>query len=107
MSSPCRDCLRRTWLLAELSEHLARARERFGSLDSLLALGDRELVAALGGRRADEILAGWLGFDPEPALRRLRRTGMAAVCRHDRDRYPRALVDMPDPPAVVHVAGAP
>ena len=49
MSGPCRDCLRRTWLLTELSEHIARARERFGSLDSLLGLDDRELVAALGG----------------------------------------------------------
>jgi DNA processing protein len=106
LSGPCRDCLRRTWLLTELSEHIARARERFGSLDSLLALDDRELVAALGGRRGGEIVAGWLDFDPEPARRRLRGNGMTAVCRHDRNRYPAVLGDIPDPPAVIHLAGA-
>jgi DNA processing protein len=105
VTTPCTDCLRRSWLLAELTEHIARAHERFGSLDSLLALADRELVAALGGRRADAITAAWLRFDPEPARRRLRETGLAAVCRHDADGYPRDLHDMPDPPAVLHLAG--
>jgi DNA processing protein len=106
VSRPCADCLRRSWLLAELAEHIARAHERFGSLDSLLALGDHELVAALGGNRADAITAAWLSFDPEPARRRLRATGLAAVCRHDRHGYPPGLHDIPDPPAVLHLAGA-
>jgi len=93
-------------LVAELAEHIAHARERFGSLDSLLALDDHELVAALGGRHADAVTAAWLRFDPERARRRLRETRLAAICRHDADRYPPALHDMPDPPAVLHVAGA-
>ncbi|MFL5821597.1 MAG: DNA-processing protein DprA [Solirubrobacteraceae bacterium] len=105
MNQPCDECLRRTWLVAALSGYIAHARERFGSLDSLLALGDRELVAALAGRDAEAITAAWLGFDPAPARRRLREAGLAGICRHDPERYPQALRDMPDPPAMVHVAG--
>jgi DNA processing protein len=100
----CGDCLRRSWLVAELADHIDRARDRFGSLDSLLALDDEELTAALAGRDRGRIRAARAHFDPELAQAGARHAGLAATCRHD-SAYPRALLDMPDPPAVLHVAG--
>ena len=47
----CDDCLRRTWLLGALSPFLEAMRERYGRPDELMALGDRELIDGLAGRR--------------------------------------------------------
>lgn len=106
MNAACDACLRRTWLVAEMVDHIDRARERFGSLDSLLALDDEQLTAALAGRDSGRIRTARAGFRPDRARDTARHAGLGFACRHE-SRYPRALLDMPDPPAVLHVAGDP
>jgi DNA processing protein len=96
----CADCLRRSWLLGELSAVLDCNSRADGRLFALLALEDEELISALGGRRRAELerrhdeLA-----DPKPAS----ADGVATVCRHDA-RYPRGLLH-PGAPRLLHVAG--
>jgi len=101
----CDGCLRRTALIARLSAHLDRARERWGSATSLLALEDAALVAALAGSRAGDVAAWLEAFDPAEAREACAAAGLGAVCRHDRALYPEPLRVTPDPPAVLHVAG--
>jgi DNA processing protein len=104
VTGACADCLRRTWLLNALADHVSRAHERFGCSDSLLGLDDRDLLAALAGRRRPPLEAAWERFSPDLARERARAGRLALICRHDH-AYPRGLVDLPDPPAVIHVAG--
>lgn len=96
----CRSCLRRSWLLGELSPLLDRNCRADGRLFELLALDDERLIHALGGRRREELVRAWSHFrtrDAEPSPH------SSAICVHD-ERYPRALRD-PGAPRLVHVAG--
>jgi DNA processing protein len=103
---PCDACLRRTWLLARLAAHVERARERGRRLPLLLGLGDGDLIAALAGDQRGEIEKGLAAFDPGPARAAIGRAGLMALCRCD-PRYPVALAETVDAPAVLHAAGAP
>lgn len=90
----CDRCLRRSWLLSELSgplDYCARDRER---LLELLALADEELMGAVAGRRRTELRDRYERFTLDGAG--LRDGDAQAICRHARG-YPRAL----------HRAGAP
>jgi DNA processing protein len=99
-SGACAQCLRRSWLLAELSAVLDYSCRADGRLIELLALGDEQLMLAIGGRRRAELKRRHADF----ATDELRRVaGIAAFCRHDR-RYPRAL-RRSDAPPLLHVAG--
>jgi DNA processing protein len=99
-SGACAQCLRRSWLLAELSAVLDYSCRADGRLLELLALGDEQLMLAIGGRRRAELKRRHAGF----ATGELRRVaGIAELCRHDR-RYPRAL-RRNDAPPLLHVAG--
>jgi DNA processing protein len=96
----CARCLRRSWLLGELSAVLDCNSRTDGRLLALLALEDSELIAALGGRRREQLRRAHADLH--------RRThvgtgGSAAICRHDR-RYPRGLLH-PAAPPLLHVAG--
>jgi DNA processing protein len=96
----CGRCLRRSWLLAMLSARLdSRCRDQ-GRLSEVLALGDEELLQAIGGRRRAELKARYAQFQPT-AIRRAH--GLEAVCRHDR-RYPRTLTGV-GAPRMLNVAG--
>jgi DNA processing protein len=96
----CARCVRRSWLLGELSAVLDCNSRADGRLFALLALGDEELIAALGGRRRAELRRRHAEFgEQEPA----RADGIAAVCRHD-GRYPRGLLH-PGAPHLLYVAG--
>jgi DNA processing protein len=80
--------MRRSWLLGELSgplDYLARDRAR---LNELLAVGDRELMAALAGRRASELTERYAHVGDDE----LAPAGADAqsMCRHCLD-YPPAL----------------
>jgi DNA processing protein len=103
---PCRDCLRRSWLLAALSEHLARASARHGDLDAALALPDVDLIEALTppGRMRARLKAAHRGFRAGAARAGAEEAGLAVLCRHDA-RYPRPLLDLDSRPAALHVAG--
>lgn len=107
MSVACAQCLRRTWLVGQLADHLAKAHERFGALDSVLGLDDDELLAAVAGKAAPDFRAGLRRFRPDAARQAIRATGIAVACRHDEAGYPAALADLPDAPAILHVAGSP
>jgi DNA processing protein len=83
----CQGCLRRSWLLAVLSTRLAyHARDR-GRLLALLALGDEELVQAIGGRRRGELRARYARFTREDIN---WEAGVETICRHH-PGYPRGL----------------
>lgn len=96
----CARCRRRSWLLGELSAVLDCNSRADGRLFALLALEDDELIAALGGRRREE-LRGWHADfrAPEPT----EADAVSAICRHDA-RYPGGL-QHPWAPHLLHVAG--
>jgi DNA processing protein len=101
MTGACTYCLRRSRLLAWLSSRLdyrSKDRER---LIELLALGDEDLLRAVGGKRWEELKARYAGFDPDEEIEPVE--GVERVCRHDR-AYPRALRDG-QAPQMLRVAG--
>lgn len=84
----CEDCLRRSWLLKAMSRALQyRAKDR-GRLLELLALGDEQLIRAIGGTRRGELRTRYASFSPReiPVA-----SGVESICRHH-PRYPSALV---------------
>ncbi|PZS36561.1 MAG: DNA-protecting protein DprA, partial [Pseudonocardiales bacterium] len=103
---PCDACLRRTWLVSALTAHIARLGGRSDDQRTLFALGDGELIGALTapGTRRLRVREGYESFHAAAARGRCRSAGLMALCRHDA-RYPHPLRDMPDAPAVLHVAG--
>jgi DNA processing protein len=96
----CDDCLRRTDLIAALAGRLDIEWRRRDATGRVLALPDEHLLAIAdpGGRRR------FHAFDPRRARAAIATAGLAAVCRCA-PAYPEALEDLPDPPAVLHVAG--
>jgi DNA processing protein len=99
-SGACVSCLRRSWLLSALSAPLdccARDRDR---LMASLGLTDEQLIAAVGGRRKDELSVQYAEFAPD-RLRRGRH--VQALCRHRRG-YPHLLRGLAAP-HLLNVAG--
>lgn len=94
--SACRDCLRRSWLLSDLSPLLDYHRGRRERLLELLDLPDEQLIDALAGRRRAQLKMRHEAFDPEelPVV-----PGVQAICRHDA-RYPGALKGSSSHPAL-------
>lgn len=101
----CDDCLRRSWLIARLAGHLELRRADRSAIREVLALTDLQLIDALAGRRRADLLRAWRDFDAAASRRSWRSTGAGALCRHAR-RYPRALLDLSDPPSVLYIQGA-
>jgi len=80
-------------------DHVAHDRER---LWAALSLDDEHLIAALAGRRRDQLVELHGAFSPaavEPSVR------AAAICRHDGE-FPASLTG-PAAPRVLHVWGNP
>jgi DNA processing protein len=101
----CDACLRRAWLVQRLGPRLEIARHDAARLPEVLALPDDSLIAALGGAGAGAVGAERAAFDAAAARRAAAPAGLTALCRHD-PRYPPALAQLRDAPAVLHVAGA-
>jgi DNA processing protein len=97
----CPGCLARAWLLARLAGHLDRAGNR---IVALLGLGDGELIAAVGGREADDLRAELGCFDPDRARAGCAAAALEPMCRCD-PAYPERLRGLGSPPAVLHVGG--
>jgi DNA processing protein len=103
VTGACDDCLRRTDLVAALAAWLDiewRKREAPGRV---LSRPDAVLLDACDSAA---IRARYERFDPDAAREAVRGAGLAAVCSCE-DAYPARLRDLPDPPAVLHVAGDP
>jgi len=101
---PCAACLRRSWLLGELSGRIELARRAGTSrLKLLLALSDDDLLRAVGAPAAVE--TRYQRYEPEGSIEAAARARLTVICRHD-PRYPPVLRAMPDGPAAIHVAGS-
>lgn len=98
--SACDACLRRTDLIAGLAGWLDVEWRRRDAPGRVLALADDRLLA-LGHAQARR---RYERFDPAEARAAIDAAGLHAVCRHS-PLYPADLDDLPDPPAVLHVAG--
>jgi DNA processing protein len=95
----CSRCIRRSWLLGELSALLDYSSRADGRLFALLALEDEELIEALGGRRRAELRLRYADFrEREPK----GEVDVSRICRHD-GRYPDGLRH-PGAPHLLHVA---
>jgi DNA processing protein len=97
----CDACTARTWLIGRLAGHLEQAR---GRIESVLELGDDELIAAVGGRQRDRLRGELEDVDLAAARSRSDRAGLETICACD-PAYPPALRALSAPPAVLHVAG--
>jgi DNA processing protein len=102
----CDACLRRTWLVSALAAHIARLGGRSDDQRALFALADDDFIDALTapGQRRRGVREGHRAFQAAAARRRCRSAGLTPLCRHD-PHYPPSLLEMPDAPAVLHVAG--
>lgn len=98
----CDACLTRTWLLARLSGYLETVR---GRVPDLLALSDDELIEALAGAEAARIADERSGVNLTRLRRQLAAAGLHTVCRCA-PAYPPALLALPTPPAMLHLAGS-
>jgi DNA processing protein len=99
----CPECLARAWLLARLSSHLDRVRDR---IDALLALGDDALIGALAGRAEGDVRREREAFDPADALAQCAAARLAPICRCD-PGYPVRLTALTAPPALLYIGGVP
>ncbi len=97
----CDACVSRTWLIGRMAGHIDRARAR---IESVLALGEQELIAALGGRQQDGLRRELEWLDVAAARSRSQAAGLETICACD-GAYPPALRELGAPPAVLHVAG--
>jgi DNA processing protein len=96
----CRDCLRRSWLLAELSGRLEYRANDHERLFDLLALDDARLVRAIAGRRRGELRARYARFEPQDIG---PSADVAAICWHHHG-FPHALTGK-GAPRMLYVAG--
>jgi DNA processing protein len=98
----CDACLRRTDLIVAVSGSIDIAwREKRGRTSRVLARPDEELLALDAAA-----LARYEAFSPAFARRRIAAAGLTAICRCE-PGYPDRLRELPDPPAVLHIAGSP
>jgi DNA processing protein len=103
VSDACDACLRRTDLIAALAPTLdVEWRKRDGP-KGVLALSDESLLVL---DPAGAVARRYLAFDAAAARRRAAAAGLAILCRCS-DGYPARLRELADPPAVLHVLGAP
>jgi len=101
MTGACDDCLRRTDLVGALAAWLDVEWRRRTAPAGVLSLPDETLVALDPTGRVTQRYAA---FSPARARERIAAAGLIALCRC-RAAYPERLLELADPPAVLHVAG--
>ncbi len=106
MTGACDVCARRAWLLGHLAGRLEIRRGDRGAIREVLALGDEQLIDALGGRDRARLTTEWEAADPDRLRTAWSAIACTAICAHDA-RYPAGLRDLTDPPAVLFVLGEP
>jgi DNA processing protein len=106
MTTVCDRCLRRGALIGLLSPQIAGAvSKRSSRTPSLLTLGEREMIAAVGGAARGRALGLLESFDAAAARKQLEAARCEAVCRHSRE-YPPLLAELHDPPNPLYVRGS-
>ena len=100
MIDACDACLRRTDLLAAAAGSLDVAWRGYRGRAGVLALADEALLAL-----APQAVQAYERFEPRPARERIESVGLHAICRCAAT-YPARLRELPDPPAMLHVAGS-
>ena len=103
----CDDCLRRADLIASLGGHIEVAHAMRLGRPRILAMADDRLIDQLAGSHAAAVRARHARFRPADARARATAAGIITTCRHAPDRYPRALLELSDPPAALHALGPP
>lgn len=101
VTGPCLECLRRSWVIAQIGHHLDHHRFDARKLAGLLEHDDLELVHEVAPSDEPELRTRYAAFDPAwlpPA------DGVERLCLHDL-RYPPLLRTTKAPPAVLYVAG--
>jgi DNA processing protein len=101
---PCAACLRRSWLIARMSGHIELAWRARRPLPAVLSLPDEQLIAALASDGRARIEQAYENFAADVAIERCSAAGLVGLCSCD-PRYPRGLIDLPDPPAVLYLLG--
>ncbi|WP_457599772.1 DNA-processing protein DprA [Hydrogenivirga sp.] len=99
------------WLRLKLTRGLGergikRLYDAFGSGEAILSAGHEELKGVVGERRASAILKG--DFDKkllETSLESSCKNGFAVITLEDED-YPKAFLELPDPPPVLFIKGS-
>jgi DNA processing protein len=104
--SACAECLRRARLIGFLAVRMADALADRRGASAILALSDEELIQAVAGDTAADARRLLKAFDDRIARAELQAAGLHAVCRHS-DLYPQPLLDLGDPPAVLHTTVPP
>jgi DNA processing protein len=99
----CDSCLRRSDLIAAVAGRLDVEWRRRSAPAGVLSLPDEALVALDDTGTAARRYAR---FSADAARTAVDAAGLTAVCRCEPD-YPERLRELPDPPAVLHVAGDP
>ncbi len=99
----CDACLRRTDLIAALGGTIDVQWRTRAARAEVLGLPDEAL---LGLARTEAARGRYEAFAPARARERIVDAGLTAVCRCS-EGYPARLRELPDPPAVLHVGGAP
>jgi DNA processing protein len=99
----CDACLRRTDLLASLGGTIDVQWKTRAARSKVLGLPDEAL---LGLARTDAPRRRYDAFDPGAARERITSAGLLAWCRCA-PAYPDRLRELPDPPAMLHLAGDP
>lgn len=101
--SSCAACARRSQTLVRLGVSLDFRTRDPTLLWEALRLSDEQLIAALGGRMREQLLAWHVSGSDRPTGEE-RPSGIERVCRH-LDRYPSALRQDALAPHELHVAG--
>jgi DNA processing protein len=104
--TPCAACLRRAALVGLLSPRIAGELAGRRRTAPILALDDRALVAAVGGSAKPTARRMLRAFHPERALAGLADAGLHGICRHQAE-YPSQLLELVDPPALLHSTAPP
>jgi DNA processing protein len=99
----CESCALRGRLLARLGVALDFRARDLRRLWEVLELCDESLIAALGGRRREQLRA-WHASPPTDEERQPLPAGVETICRHE-ERYPRALSSHLLAPRELHVIG--
>jgi DNA processing protein len=101
----CDACLRRAFLIARLAPRIAGLLERpRARVAGVLALSEADLLAAVAGPRAEQLLEALDRLDLGAERERLAAAGVLSLCRHS-PAFPPLLLALDDPPAVLFGVG--